>query len=113
MPPSTGYLHAYGELARLGLEIWDVHGHSVDSGAPRHRRPVEVSLLSDQRTDRAMMRHDAQPPPHGQEDDTVEGAADTRGRLRDRLEHRLEIRGRAADDAKHVAGRFLALQAFC
>jgi hypothetical protein len=56
-----------------------------------------------------MVRHEAQSRPTRQEGDAVRGATDTRGGLRDRLEHRLEIGGRAADDAEHVAGRLLLL----
>jgi len=110
VPEPAGHLRAMGNSLVSPADRRHAR-HSVDSGAPRHRSPVEVSLLSDQRTDRSMMRHDAQPVPIVEEGDAVGGATDTRGGFGDRLEHQSEIGGRAADDAEHVAGRFLALQA--
>ena len=38
------------------------------------------------------------------------GAAETRHRLHQRIEHRLEVDGRTADDLEHVGGRGLLLQ---
>src|SRR5215831_1156336 len=40
------------------------------------------------------------------------GAAQTRGRFAQRVEHRLQIKGRAADDLQHVAGRRLVFERF-
>jgi hypothetical protein len=40
------------------------------------------------------------------------GAAQSRGRLDERLQNRLQIEGRAADDLQHIAGRGLVFERF-
>ena len=40
----------------------------------------------------------------------ISGLAQPRGRLHQRVEHRLQIEGRAADDLEHVGGGGLLLQ---
>jgi len=108
VPELACHLRAEGELAGLGLQIEDMHGRPVDGGTPRHRCPVEVPLLADERADRTVMRHDAQPHPNRQVGDAVGGSADTRGGLRDGLEHWLDVRRRARDHAEDLGrGRLL------
>ena len=53
---------------------------------------------------------DGRLPPLGRADVRHIGIAQPRGRLDQRIEHRLQIEGRAADDLEHVGGGGLLLQ---
>jgi hypothetical protein len=47
-----------------------------------------------------------------QENDRIVGIAQPRRRLDQRVEHQLQVEGRAADDLEHVGGGGLLLQRF-
>ena len=86
-----------------------MYGRPVEDGAPADPSAVDREVLADRRADRSMMRGPAQAGLVRQVDDTIGGATDPRGGLRDRLQHGRQVGRRAADETQHVARRLLAL----
>jgi len=99
---------------RIGEDVGDVNDFPVKHGSADDRVAI------DPHPKRQQVLQILSPEPIGR--DRIEvviaypvyhrpiGATESGGRLDQRVEHRLQIEGRAADDLQHVGGRGLLLQ---
>ena len=110
MAELLGDLAAERELVAGGGEVVHVDHLPVQDGAPGHPAAPERSARSDR--DRAAMRLDMKLVTFPQQDRGVVGGAQPGRRFHQRVEHRLQIEGRAADHLEHVGGGGLLLQRF-
>ena len=104
------------ELVELGIgqHVRNMDDPTLQRGPAGHGAAVEAEgmrqhvLLESGR--HAMRRNDLEPVAVQPQDGRPLRAAEPRGRLDQRVEHPLQIEGRAADDLEHVGGRGLLLQ---
>ena len=97
----------------IGLDIGDLHGSPLEGGSRRDAVPsrsdrVPIHELHELRRRVVRCGHTQQLTVEAEEERPV-GAAQPDGVLRDRLEHRRQLEGRAADHLQHLAGRRLPL----
>ena len=91
------------------------------TGAPFERRPASDAVAAGRRdwvrreilsriAHRTWLAANVKRRPRSRKIECMFGLAETRRRLDDGVEHRLQLAGRAADDVEHVAGRGLVLE---
>jgi hypothetical protein len=105
-------LPALREFVRFALGVCQVDGPPIHHRSARDRpadeRKGELPDGADE--DRAVMGDEEEPVAVPAPDGGVERLAQARGALRHGVEHRLDVRRRARDDAKNLARRRLLLQ---
>ena len=100
---------ALGKLIARGSEVGHVDRLAIDNGPPVSPGSAE-SPSDDVLRDRPVMSPENQPFVLTQEYPRVVRIAQPRRRFDQRIEHRLEVKGRAADHLEHVGGGGLLLQ---
>ena len=84
----------------------------TSDGRPASRRQCEVRSVFHQVGGEAVARNPAKDRAFGTSDTCHFGFAEPRNGFGQRIEHGLQIEGRAADDLEHVGGGGLLLQRF-
>src|SRR5262249_39894001 len=106
-------LDRVGKLAVFVLEVGDLYRarleHRSASDGPADERERELSVALG---DRTVMRDEGQPVAVDAEDRRVERLTQPGRALSDRVEHRLNVGRRLADDAQDLAGCRLLLERF-
>ena len=104
-------------LRKLGLvrfrEVAKMDRLPIHNGPAGHRTAVDGDGLvapGRKNRDRAVSRHCAERATIRAKDDGVLGVAESRGVLRNGVQHRLEVRRRTADNPEDLAGGGLLLQ---
>src|SRR5215470_11330769 len=103
-------LAALRELVGFPLHVGGVHRASVKGRAPVARSPNQREYWLNR--NRTVMSNQAQPIVVALEDGRIKSLAQPRGTLRDRIEDRLHVCRRLADDAENLTRRRLLLQGF-
>jgi hypothetical protein len=105
--PPPRVLAAFGKLRRLGLQVGEVDRPRLEDRAPTDRPTAQ---RHGERRNRAVMGGRVELVAVAAKDDGVECLAQPSGAFRQRVEHRLDVRRRATDDAQNLARRRLLFE---